>query len=1076
MDYYYGKKYYDFHCGELPYDDIRWKPFFEQIADHIVCDLSPRTVLDVGCAMGHLVVALRDRGIEAYGIDVSEYAISKVREDIRPFCRVASALESLPQDFPQFYDLVITIEVIEHLYEEDGDLFIKNICKYSDKILFSSSPDDFSEVTHYNVQQAEYWVKRFVREGFFRSLIYDSSYISKQAMLLSREQKDCARIAEDYEHYIRQMRKESESVFSQQKAELEHAVLEEQNKNATLKIEKEEAEQKVQVAKQKVLELEQQLEREKSYAVELKSNENALNERVDALTRDKKAALGKAEDNWRSIVEKQGEIDFLCNQVREREAELGAIYQSRCYRLILKYYRLKDYLLPPNSRRFLIAKILFRLPRYIRYGYPIKMLRYIRCFGFRGLGKKIRSKVLNSKPEEVEFSEDGKNALIPVGAFDDFVVSRHTQSVDIIICVHNALEDVKKCVESVFEFTSFPYHIIFVDDGSEEQTKNYLTDIKDSCPNVSLIRNEVGKGYTFAANAGLRASTGDFVVLLNSDTIVTTGWLDKMIMCCKSRPEIGIVGPLSNTASWQSVPEIFDPDGDWAHNVLPEDLTLEEFAALICEKSAHFYFNVPLLNGFCLMISRDTINKIGFFDEENFGRGFGEEDDYNLRAFQDGIKLAIADDTFIFHAQSKSYSDERRLALCQISGQKIREKHGDALLDWAVTQMRSNHILLGIRERTKAMIETNRLCRTARKRWEGKRILFILPIGDAGGGGNVIIQEAQTMQKMGIDVWLYNLSNLKTFFEKSYPDLAIPVLYGERLKDFRAYANEFDAICSTLYTSVKYTDFSDWDNAPKSVYYVQDYEPLFFEEKSSQYNEAFASYTIVPDIIRVTKTAWNAMQVEKRHNVKCNIIGPSVNIDAFRPYRGGGSPKVIKIAAMIRPSTPRRAPELTMNVLREIKLRYDTKVEINVFGADAKNDIRDARFFESIQANFEYNDFGKLNPKQMAILLGDADIFVDFSSFQAMGLTAMEAMACGCAVILPREGGTGDFAKDRSNAMVVDTTSQENCVRALSELIDSRELRERLANQAIVDMCKFMPEFSAFKFLTAVFGEGENKC
>ena len=72
---------------------------------------------------------------------------------------VWSATEPLPEAFPQKYDLLITIEVAEHLYEEDASKFIENICRYSDKIIFSSTPDDIYEKTHFNVQQAEYWAK-----------------------------------------------------------------------------------------------------------------------------------------------------------------------------------------------------------------------------------------------------------------------------------------------------------------------------------------------------------------------------------------------------------------------------------------------------------------------------------------------------------------------------------------------------------------------------------------------------------------------------------------------------------------------------------------------------------------------------------------------------------------------------------------------------------------------------------------------------------------------------------------------------------------------------------------------------
>ena len=132
----YNKYYYQTHCG-LPYERTEhWLAFFGGIADHIVEDIDPETVLDAGCAMGFLVEALRDRGAEAYGIDISEYAIGEVREDIKKFCKVGSILDPLERQ----YDLIITIEVMEHLLPEEGRKAIENLCRYTDDILITSTP------------------------------------------------------------------------------------------------------------------------------------------------------------------------------------------------------------------------------------------------------------------------------------------------------------------------------------------------------------------------------------------------------------------------------------------------------------------------------------------------------------------------------------------------------------------------------------------------------------------------------------------------------------------------------------------------------------------------------------------------------------------------------------------------------------------------------------------------------------------------------------------------------------------------------------------------------------------------
>lgn len=94
---------------------------------------------------------------------------------------------------------------------------------------------------------------------------------------------------------------------------------------------------------------------------------------------------------------------------------------------------------------------------------------------------------------------------------------------------------------------------------------------------------------------------------------------------------VGIAGPLSNAASWQSVPKLFEQN-DWAKNSLPEKMNLEQMSNLVENRSDKCYPEVPLLNGFCLMVKREVIDKIGYFDQETFSEGYGEENDYCIRA------------------------------------------------------------------------------------------------------------------------------------------------------------------------------------------------------------------------------------------------------------------------------------------------------------------------------------------------------------------------------------------------------------------------------------------------------------
>lgn len=187
--------YFQHGCGE-PYERKPiWLNFFAGIADRLVREINPRTTLDAGCALGFLVEALRDRGVEAYGLDISEYAIQRVRDDIRPYCAVGS----LTQPLSRRYDLVTCIEVLEHMPRAEGEQAITRLCAASDDILFSSTPLDYNEATHFNVQPPEYWAYRFALEGFVRDLDFDATFLTPWAVRFRRNREPWPRVVSAYE-------------------------------------------------------------------------------------------------------------------------------------------------------------------------------------------------------------------------------------------------------------------------------------------------------------------------------------------------------------------------------------------------------------------------------------------------------------------------------------------------------------------------------------------------------------------------------------------------------------------------------------------------------------------------------------------------------------------------------------------------------------------------------------------------------------------------------------------------------------------------------------------------------------
>ncbi|HEX9271471.1 MAG TPA: methyltransferase domain-containing protein, partial [Candidatus Binatia bacterium] len=183
----YDKEYFEKHFNP-PYrrNETQWLDFFNHIAEQLVQSLKPRTILDVGCAIGFLVEAFWRRGVRAYGIDVSEYAITQVPEDLKGFCSVRSVIEPLPENFPQSYDLLTCIEVLEHMPPDEGKMAIKNMASKTRCILFSSTPHDLVEPTHVNVRPVIYWLQSFAEVGFYPDLRFDASFVSPQAFLLRK--------------------------------------------------------------------------------------------------------------------------------------------------------------------------------------------------------------------------------------------------------------------------------------------------------------------------------------------------------------------------------------------------------------------------------------------------------------------------------------------------------------------------------------------------------------------------------------------------------------------------------------------------------------------------------------------------------------------------------------------------------------------------------------------------------------------------------------------------------------------------------------------------------------------------
>jgi len=223
--------------------------------------------------------------------------------------------------------------------------------------------------------------------------------------------------------------------------------------------------------------------------------------------------------------------------------------------------------------------------------------------------------------------------------------------VDIVIPIYNARELTSRCIESVLRHVTADWRLILVDDASTESGIAEDLDrfaLRD--PRVRVLRNDSNLGFVKTANRGMHERRGD-LLLLNSDTEVFSGFLDRLHAGAHADPSTGVLSPLSNNATICSVPEIGKA------NPIPEGFTPESFAELVAAASQRRRPELVTAVGFCMYVKAEVFERIGYFDE-SYGRGFGEENDFCERAKKAGFKIRLCDNVFVLHQGKASFGDE----------------------------------------------------------------------------------------------------------------------------------------------------------------------------------------------------------------------------------------------------------------------------------------------------------------------------------------------------------------------------------------------------------------------------------
>jgi GT2 family glycosyltransferase/glycosyltransferase involved in cell wall biosynthesis len=596
--------------------------------------------------------------------------------------------------------------------------------------------------------------------------------------------------------------------------------------------------------------------------------------------------------------------------------------------------------------------------------------------------------------------------------------------VDVIVCVKDGIEVVRPCLESVVRWSTLPMRLIVVDDGSRHETSDYLQSL--ALPHLTVHRNPQTLGYTRSANLGLALGSSPYRLLLNSDTVVTRGWLERLVRCMETSPDTAVVGPVSNNATYQSVPRVLDK-GNWAANPLP--VPLEAWSEVVAAAAADpSYPTTPNVSGMCWMVRASALERLGLFDETFSPEGYGEENEMARRLEAAGLCCRIAEDCMVYHHGGRTFGG-RRVALETLAHQRYVERFGAQAVAMLEQRLQAIPALDRLRQRLLALTEAA----------DRPAVLYLLPSLQRCGGVVVVLELVRILRRLGVEA----VAAVPREHRTRAPQRDLDGLRFYRDEDELAgIAAAFDAVVATHHVTVDVQERL-LGRRPQLVpfYFLQDYEPSFYPAGTESQTHALRSYRRRNNFLAISD--WVVGRMAQEHGITVEKVTGGIDLEVFDPSSSSTleEPK-LKVAAMIRPQTPWRAPHRTLEVFARLQENHPNRLRFVTFGCGREE-------LAALAPEVPLEHHGVADPEWVFGLLRNVDVFLDLSDHQAFGRTALEAMAGGGVVVVPEEGGCHEFARHDVNAIVCDSADVEAVVAAVGRVIDDPARRHRLRRAAV---------------------------
>ena len=638
--------------------------------------------------------------------------------------------------------------------------------------------------------------------------------------------------------------------------------------------------------------------------------------------------------------------------------------------------------------------------------------------------------------------------------------------VDILLPIYNGLTYVRECIDNVLTFTDKEqYNLYLLDDGSDENTAEHLLSVAENYNHLFYIKNEKNLGFVESCNNGFDISKSEWAVLLNSDVLVTDGWLDKLLECGDSDPAIAGINPLTNHASQINVPMAQGCNYKTINRF---------FSSLELPKGG--YPDIVTGVGFCIMLRRSLVEPLGLFDEI-YGKGYCEESDLCMRLTTNGYRVVVNPQVYVYHKGRATFTDRGE-----------RYKKNRIIFDerWLAEYKRQFEVFIKLNP-----IEPYRQLMLPRERWDpvfGSRLAFrnvrsqflhkhylntvkaivrssydalrhystvfdpdyymqfqaqstfsvtyVLHNLTVAGGILSVIQLVNQLTQRGVDARIVALREYPEVYD--WQLLTRPIIY-QTPKEMIANIPQSDLVVATHWTTAEWVaDIVRAGKARQAAYFLQDYEPWFFSAGEVEERKAVsATYSQVNN--KIVKSDWLAgMMADDGYATTKIRLG--MNLDVFYPRGKRSERKSIQILAMARPRTPRRGYDDLLVALDKVWEASRDKVKIVFFGEETL----------PYTGNFEFENIGVVSHQNtLAELYSDSDIFIDSSVFQGFGRSALEAMACGTACVVTNVGGVNEYAKNGKNCIAVAPSKPSDLSEAILTLINDAEMRGKFSTAGL---------------------------